>query len=229
MAPDQIELIFYYPFCGGCWWRGGDTGRENVPRALPNSHLQISHRPLSLSRGLRSTICCFGFSEVPLFSILFFLPIPPFLHSPKWSLGGNLLTMSLVDIYRLIVWRTATVYTQSWLIVSCHIRSYSCDFVSLCPPLETLSKPNLSFKDHFKSYFFYKAIPVYRRLMLPLNRTYICILACMFSYDFTNKLQWLLPGLVQKKKCDSKLRVKQTEPCKVNVRLERTRGPLWTP
>lgn len=57
-----------------------------------------------------------------------------------------------------------------------------------------------------------------------------CIPDCAFSCNFTNKLQWPLPGLVQKEKVwFETLRVKQTKPDKVNVRLERKWGPPWPP
>lgn len=60
---DRINILLFL-----LWWvlvKKGDTGRENVPRALPSTHQQISHRPLPLSGGLKSSICCFGLSEAP--------------------------------------------------------------------------------------------------------------------------------------------------------------------
>lgn len=198
VAPDQIELIFYYPFCGGCWWRGGNTGRGMSPGPFPtlsSSFLIV----LCLWLGaLGGAFGCFVLSEVPWLSILLFLLTPCF--SPfTQAMGGNLLTVSLVDI----AWGTSGVHTQSWLIVSSHTGAYSYDFVSSCVLLETLSKSNLCLQAHFKFCFPHEAIPVHPRPMLRLNQTYTVYLlvyshmTLLTSYSshflalFKRKKMWL--------------------------------------
>lgn len=182
--PDQIELIFYYSFPGGCWRQEGQAEKVS-PGPLPSLSSSFLTGLCLWPGALAVTFGCFGLPpEVSPPSVLLFLPSPPF--SPLTRvMVGNLLTKSLRDICRCSVWGTSVLHAQAWLTASCYFGSHS-DFVSSCPLLETLSKSSLSFQAIFRPYFVHEGIPVHTQADVTSEFNTYCVSVCTFSYEFTN-------------------------------------------
>ena len=173
------------PSVAAAGWEG-DAGREMSPGLVPTL-LSNFMKVLCLRVGASGiTFGCFCLPEVSPPSILLFLLGPHFPTHPTDS-RKPFLTVSLVDIWRCIA------HPQSWLITSCCVGFYSCDFVSF--PTWNTVQIQFVFSGPFQIPF-----PPWRHPYIPQadvtpELNIHCIPACAVSCNFTNKWQWPLPGL----------------------------------